>query len=77
MTPDLWKALIGAIVLVLTAVAAYIKMRTDIDKIRTERELSDYAERTAVKGADIAFGDDAGDSLLEDIDYGAEIERIL
>ena len=37
MTPDLWKALIGAIVLVLTAVAAYIKMRTDIDKIRTER----------------------------------------
>lgn len=37
MTPDLWKALIGAIVLVLTAVAAYIKVRTDIDKIRTER----------------------------------------
>lgn len=37
MTPDLWKALIGAIVLVLTAFAAYIKMRTDIDKIRTER----------------------------------------
>ena len=37
MTPELWKALIGAIVLVLTAVAAYIKMRTDIDKIRSER----------------------------------------
>ena len=37
MTLDLWKALIGAIVLVLTAVAAYIKMRTDIDKIKSER----------------------------------------
>ena len=37
MTLDLWKALIGAIVLVLTAVAAYIKMRTDIDKIKLER----------------------------------------
>jgi len=37
MTPELWKALIGAIVLVLTAVAAYIKMRTDIDKIQSER----------------------------------------
>lgn len=37
MTPDLWKTLIGAIVLVLTAVAAYIKMRTDIDKIQSER----------------------------------------
>ena len=37
MTPDLWKTLIGAIVLVLTAVAAYIKMRTDIDKIKSER----------------------------------------
>ena len=37
MTPDLWKTLVGAIVLVLTAVAAYIKMRTDIDKIQSER----------------------------------------
>lgn len=37
MTPELWKTLIGAIVLVLTAVAAYIKMRTDIDKIKSER----------------------------------------
>lgn len=37
MTPELWKTLIGAIVLVLTAVAAYIKMRTDIDKIQSER----------------------------------------
>lgn len=37
MTPELWKTLIGAIVLVLTATAAYIKMRTDIDKIKSER----------------------------------------
>lgn len=37
MTPDLWKALIGAIVLILTAAAAYIKMRTYIDKIKSER----------------------------------------
>ena len=37
MTPDLWKTLIGAIVLLLTAVAAYVKMRTEIDKIKAQR----------------------------------------
>lgn len=46
---------------------------SDLNKARLKAQdrLSDYAERAAVKGADVAFGDDTGDSLLEDLAYGA------
>ena len=48
-------------------------MLSDLNKARlkAQAKLSDYAERVAVKGADVAFGDDTGDSLLEDLAYGA------
>lgn len=46
---------------------------SDLNKARLKAQdrLSDYAERAAVKGADVAFGEDTGDSLLEDLAYGA------
>lgn len=46
---------------------------SDLNKARLKAQdrLSDYAERAAVKGADLAFGEDTGDSLLEDLAYGA------
>jgi hypothetical protein len=46
---------------------------SDLNKARLKAQdkLSDYAERAAVKGADIAFGEDTGDSFLEDLAYGA------
>ena len=46
---------------------------SDLNKARLKAQdrLSDYAERAAVKGADAAFGEDTGDSLLEDLAYGA------
>lgn len=46
---------------------------SDLNKARLNAQdrLSDYAERAAVKGADLAFGEDTGDSLLEDLAYGA------
>lgn len=40
-------------------------------RLKAQDRLSDYAERAAVKGADVAFGEDTGDSLLEDLAYGA------
>lgn len=46
---------------------------SDLNKARLKAQdkLSDYAERAAVKGADVAFGEDTGDSLLTDLAYGA------
>jgi hypothetical protein len=46
---------------------------SDLNKARLKAQdkLSDYAERAAVKGADLAFGEDTGDSFLEDLAYGA------
>lgn len=46
---------------------------SDLNKARlkAQAKLSDYAERAAVKGAELAFGEDTGDSLLEDLAYGA------
>lgn len=46
---------------------------SDLNKARLKAQdrLSDYAERAAVKGADVAFGEDTGDSILEDLAYGA------
>lgn len=46
---------------------------SDLNKARLKAQdrLSDYAGRAAVKGADVAFGEDTGDSLLEDLAYGA------
>lgn len=45
---------------------------SDLNKARLKAQdrLSDYAERAAVKGADVAFGEDTGDSLLKDLAYG-------
>lgn len=42
---------------------------SDLNKARLKAQgkLSDYAERAAVKGADIAFGEDTGGSFLEDL----------
>lgn len=46
---------------------------SDLNKARlkTQDKLSDYAERAAVKVADVAFGEDTGNSLLEDLAYVA------
>lgn len=46
---------------------------SDLNKARLKAQdrLSDWAERAAVKGADVAFGEDTGDSLIEDLAYGA------
>lgn len=79
MTPDLWKALIGAIVLVLTAVAAYIKMRTDIDKIQSERAeakqardkdsetLHDQCQRNTWEIKRLTYDAEKRDSILNEI----------
>lgn len=37
MTPDLWKALIGAVVGLLLAITAFVKVYTDVAKIKAER----------------------------------------
>lgn len=37
MTPELWKVLIGAVVLVLTAAAGLLKVWTDLAKVKTDR----------------------------------------
>ena len=37
MTPDLWKMLIGAVVLFLTAGAGLLKCWTELSKVRAER----------------------------------------
>jgi len=37
MTPELWKVLIGAVVLVLTAAAGLLKVWTEIAKVKADR----------------------------------------
>ena len=47
MTPDLWKALVGAVVLFLTAGAGLLKVWTELAKVKAER-----AEMAAKRDAD-------------------------
>lgn len=49
MTPDLWKALIGAVVGLLLAITALVKVYTDVAKIKAER-----AETKTTRDADSA-----------------------
>lgn len=49
MTPDLWKALIGAVIGLLLAITALVKVYTDVAKIKAER-----AETKTTRDADSA-----------------------